>query len=71
MTEAPLNILELVAHVAVLHLEPDDVLVLTTREPLTVEQAFQLQEACRRALPGHECLVLTNGLELDAVRFER
>jgi G3E family GTPase len=60
--------IDLVEHLAVLELKPGDVLVITHPDYLTADQAKQLQEEVKAALPDHEAIVLTGGLEMGAVR---
>jgi hypothetical protein len=60
--------IDLVEHLAVLELNPGDVLVITYPDALSVEQAKRLSEQAKAALPGHETIVLTGGAEMGAVR---
>lgn len=57
-----------VGEMEVLHLEPDDVLVVSFRETLTSAAVQQIRQSLEGKFPGRTVLVLTQGATLGAVR---
>lgn len=57
-----------VEHLQVLHLEPGDTLVITTKLPLTAAAADYMKEQLEATFPGHKAIILDNSSELGVVR---
>lgn len=55
------------ATVAVVTLNPGDVLVLTSPQHLPTYTLHRVSEIVRERLPGIECIVLDNGLTLGGI----
>lgn len=54
--------------VSVLSLRPDDVLVLSVKHRLNLQQREALRAAVGQAVPGHRVLVLEDGMGLEVLR---
>lgn len=69
MTDAEnAEIVETLEHLAVVNVQPGDILVLRHPEELSAEQAVFLREHVEEIFPGHQCVVLSGGLELAVAR---
>jgi hypothetical protein len=56
---------DFVESVDVLHLEPDDAIVVRFHRHITADQAKQLREQVEATVPGHPVLVLAPGLTVE------
>lgn len=65
---APTRLKNTTAEVKVLRIQPGDVLIARVPGPITTVVAEHLRDQVAREFPGHKCLVLSEGLELDVAR---
>ena len=64
--------IDLLEHLAVLEIQPGDVLVLTCPELMSTEQGLMIRDQLREAVPSWkdiDVVVLSGGLEMGAVRM--
>lgn len=54
--------------IRVLRLQPGDVLIMRTPTRLSQIDQEGIRQQVEKQFPGHKCLVLTDGLELDIAR---
>lgn len=52
-------------------MEPGDVLVLSSAEPIPDDTCMRLRHAMEQEFPGHKCIVLADGLKLGVVGVPR
>lgn len=57
-----------VEHLQVLRLEPDDVLVITTKLPLSAAAADYMREELECTFPGHKAIVLDSDSAIGVMR---
>lgn len=53
------------ARVSVAQLQPNDVIVIHTDEPISSDTAARIKAVCEGVWPGRACVVLQHGLRLE------
>lgn len=54
--------------VRILRLQPDDVLLLSTKRRLSYAEFDEIEKYAGAAFPGHRCAILEDGMTLDVLR---
>lgn len=63
-----MNDIEFIHAMQVLELKPDDIIVLKTKEYISLEAYINLKNIIKKTAQGHKCIILEAGIDIGVLR---